>query len=245
MSINIRPGVSIGPGNNFKVPYIPLVTSGMLYNFDAASYSGSGDWIDGCAGTHATLVNAPSWSSDNGGIFTLNQSYDQYFTAPWPSFEPTFTIDMWFNFTADQAGDAPCLITDSFSGGDINFTINATQSKLQTGWYNTNWNGQFADNNVGAPFTHDGTTWYNIIMAVGATEYKDYINGDVSYAPGNFGGGSAPIGSGSSQMLYIGHRWDNDQTINAKIAVVNIYNRALSDQEAAQNYNHYKKRFGL
>jgi len=27
-------------------------------------------------------------------------------------------------------------------------------------------------------------------MAVGATEYKDYINGVATYAPCNFGGGS-------------------------------------------------------
>ena len=82
-------------------------------------------------------------------------------------------------------------------------------------------------------------------MAVGASDYKDYINGAVTYAPGNFGGGSAPNGSSSLQQFYIGKRWDGTDTVNAKIAVVNIYNRALTDVEVAQNFTHYKKRFGL
>jgi hypothetical protein len=82
-------------------------------------------------------------------------------------------------------------------------------------------------------------------MAVGATEYKDYINGAVSYAPGNFGGGSAPTGSGAAQRFFIGHRWDNADTVNAKIAVVNIYTRALTDAEVAQNFAYYQSRFGL
>jgi xanthine dehydrogenase iron-sulfur cluster and FAD-binding subunit A len=82
-------------------------------------------------------------------------------------------------------------------------------------------------------------------MAVGASEYKDYINGAVTYAPGNFGGGAAPNGSSALQKFYIGKRWDNADTVNAKMAVVNIYNRALTDAEANQNFKHYKARFGL
>ena len=150
-----------------------------------------------------------------------------------------------FENTAAQPGGAPCLISDDFSG-PFNFTINAASNQLQTGWYTTNWGGQYATNNVPTALTHDGSTWYNITMAVGASQYKDYINGSVSYAPGNFGpGGSAPNGSGSRQQFYIGHRRDNADTVNAKMAVVNIYTRALTDAEVAQNFNYYKSRFGL
>ena len=52
-------------------------------------------------------------------------------------------------------------------------------------------------------------------------------------------------GSSPTQEFYIGKRWDNADTVNAKIAVVNIYNRALTDVEVAQNYNYYRSRFGL
>ena len=209
------------------------------------AYTFTGPWIDGVNGVLATPYNVPAWSSDNGGTFLLTAPAVQYFSVPWPTFQPTFTIDMWFNFTDNQAGDNPCLLSDEFTGAPFNFTINASADKLLTGWYTTNWTGQYADNNVGAPLVHDGSTWYNLIMSVGATEYKDYINGAVSYAPGNFGGGAAPNGSSPTQRFFIGHRWDLEQTVNAKIAVVNIYDRALSDAEAAQNFAHYKARFGL
>lgn len=247
MTITLNPGTVINPGITLTVPLAglaPLVTDGILLNFDAASYT-SGDWIDQHAGVPATPYNSPVWSSDNGGTFVLSASSVQYFSVPWPTFQPTYTIDMWFNFTASQVNDGPCLISDEFTGAPFNFTINVAGNGVQTGWYTTNWTGQYADNNVGAPFVHDGSTWYNIIMSVGATEYKDYINGAVSYAPGNFGGGSAPNGSSPTQQFFIGHRWDLDQTVNAKIAVVNIYDRALTDAEAAQNFTHYRARFGL
>ena len=242
MALTIGTGITIGGGISVA-PYYALVTDGLLLNFDAATYSGSGNWIDGVSGVQAVPSNGPAWNSTNGGTFILSAPSVQYFTVPWPTFQPTYTLDIWFNFTAAQPGGAPCLISDDFSG-NFNFTINAASNQLQTGWYTTNWGGQYATNNVPTGLTHDGSTWYNITMAVGASEYKDYINGTVSYAPGNFGpGGSAPNGSGSRQQFYIGKRWDGTDTVNAKMAVVNVYNRALTDAEALQNYRHYRSRF--
>jgi hypothetical protein len=243
MTFVINPGMAIGPGVAMTSLTYSLVTAGMLLNFDAATYT-TGDWIDSRNGVAATPTNSPVWSASNGGTFELSTASVQYFTVPWPTFQPTFTIDMWFNLTASQTADAPCLISDDFSG-PFNFAINASGNRLKTGWYTTNWEGQYADNNMGAEFTHDGSTWYNITMAVGATEYRDHINGAVSYAPGDFGGGSAPNGSGSAQRFFIGKRWDLTDTVNAKIAVVNLYDRALTAEEVAENFNHYRARFGL
>ena len=218
-----------------------IITTGTAFTSGSA-YTFIGNWVDSVSGVSATPSNSPVWSSDNGGTFVLSAPDVQYFTVPWPTFQPTFTIDIWFNFTASQVGGSPCLISDQFTGAPFNFTINTAGNYLQTGWYSTNWQGQYATNNVQTELTHDGSTWYNIIMAVGASEYKDYINGAVSYAPGNLGG-SAPNGSSPSQRFFIGKRWDGTETVNAKMAVVNIYNRALTDAESLQNYNHYKSRF--
>jgi len=242
MSLSIS-NLTLGSGITISTAPV-LVTQNLLLNFDAATYSGTGNWIDGVSGVQAVPSNSPVWSASNGGTFVLSAPSIQYFTVPWPTFQPTYTIDIWFNFTASQVGDAPCLISDDFSG-PFNFTINASQNFLQTGWYTTNWQGQYATNNVPTALTHDGSTWYNITMAVGASQYKDYINGVATYAPGNFGGGSAPNGSGARQQFYIGKRWDNADTVNAKMAVVNIYTRALTDVEVLQNFTYYKSRFGL
>jgi len=242
MSLEIN-NLTIGAGITVSISPV-LVTQDLLLNFDAATYSGTGNWIDEVSGVQAVPSNSPTWSASNGGTFELSAPSVQYFTVPWPTFQPVYTIDIWFNFTDSQIGGSPCLISDDFSG-PFNFTINATGNYLQTGWYTTNWQGQYATNNIPTALTHDGSTWYNITMAVGASQYKDYINGQVTYAPGNFGGGSAPNGSGNQHQFYIGKRWDLTDTVNAKMAVVNIYNRALTDSEVSQNFNHYRSRFGL
>lgn len=244
MALSIGTGITLGGGITIS-PNFGLVTNGLLLNYDAATYSGTGNWIDGVSGVPAVPTNSPAWNSSNGGTFILSAPSVQYFTVPWPTFQPEFTIDMWFNFTDNQVGGAPCLISDEYVNAPFNFTINVSNNYLQTGWYTTNWGGQYATNNTEVPLTHDGSTWYNITMAVGATEYKDYINGAVSYAPGNFGGGSAPNGSSPTQQFFIGKRWDGTDTVNAKIAVCNIYNRALTDSEVAKNFNYYRARFGV
>jgi len=236
----IGAGITVGSGI-YTAP--PLVTDGLLLNFDAATYSGSGNWIDSYNGVQAVPSNNPAWSSTNGGTFVLDAPSVQYFTVPWPTFQPTYTLDIWFNFTASQIYASPCLISDDFSGPPFNFTINAAGNYLQTGWYTTNWQGQYATNNVPIALTHDGSTWYNITMSVPATQgYKDYINGAVSL---EWNGNPPPNGSSPSQQFFIGHRWDLDETVNAKIAVVNIYDRALTDTEVSQNFNYYRSRFGL
>ena len=244
MSLIIGGGIAVGSG--IRITEISsLVTNGLLLNFDAATYTGSGDWIDNHAGVHATPHNNPSWSSENGGTFVLNASEIQYFSVPWPTFQPTYTIDMWFNFTNDQPGGAPCLISDEFTGAPFNFTINVANNGVLTGWYTTNWGGQYADNNIGVPFVHDGSVWYNIVMSVGTTEYNDYINGNLSYGPARYGieVNGAPNGSSPTQQFFIGHRWDLPDTVNAKISIVNIYDRALTDAEVQQNYNYYRLRY--
>ena len=242
MSLTIGGGITLGTGISVT-PSQAIVTNGLLLNFDASTYTGTGDWIDSYAGVHATPINNPTWSSDNGGTFVLSQPAVQYFSVPWPTFQPTYTIDMWFNFTGNQAG-AACLISDEFTGAPFNFTINAGGNTLVTGWYTTNWSGQQAYQGA---IPTDGSTWYNIVMSVGETEYNDYINGALSYGPGRYGieVNGAPNGSSPTQTFYIGKRWDLTDTVNAKIAVVNIYDRALTDVEAAQNFNYYRSRFGL
>jgi hypothetical protein len=245
MTVTIGNGITIGAGIAMTLPPPGLVTAGMLLNFDAATYT-SGDWIDSYNGVPATPYNNPTWSSDNGGTFLLDANSIQYFSVPWPTLQPTFTLDIWFNFTGNQPGDA-CLISDEFTGAPFNFTILVAGNYLQTGWYTTNWQGQYATNNTPTALPTDGSTWYNIVMAVDTATYKDYINGAVSYDPGSFSsiGIAPPNGSSPTQRFFIGHRWDLPDTVNAKMSVVNVYDRALTDVEVTQNFDYYRSRFGL
>jgi hypothetical protein len=238
----IGPGVTLGAGITLTSPP-SIVTNGLLYNYDAATYSGTGNWIDSVQGAQAVPSYGPTW---DGTAFTLDRTSSQYFTAPWPSFQPTYTVDVWFTMNGNQSSEA-ALICDSFQGGPMNFVICSGGSGgavLDCGWFTTNW--AYGQNSNPGGYTADGTTWYNLIMAVSSTGVVDYINGAVSNATQNpFNGGvSAPNGSGPDQVFWIGKSWSN-QFYNGKVAVVNMYDRALSDAEVLQNFNYYRSRFGL
>jgi hypothetical protein len=76
-----------------------------------------------------------------------------------------------------------------------------------------------------------------------------YINGQVSnqaVSGWNIMGGVTTNGNfaGPSQ-LYVGTSGYQDRNMQGKIALVLMYNRALTGQEQIQNYNYLKTRFGL
>jgi hypothetical protein len=68
LSIN---NLTIGSGITISVSPV-LVTQDLLLNFDAATYSGTGNWIDEVSGVQAVPSNSPTWSSTNGGTFVLS-----------------------------------------------------------------------------------------------------------------------------------------------------------------------------
>jgi hypothetical protein len=221
-----------------------IVTGGLLYNYDASTYSGSGDWIDSVSGAHAVRGGfASQYPTYDGTAFTLDRSLNQHFIAPWPQFRTVYTIDVWFVMDGNQNGEAS-LICDSFSG-PMNFVICSPNNgnHLQCGWFSTNW--AYGQDSYSAGYNNNGTTWYNLTMSVSSTGVVDYVNGAVSNATQNpFAGISSPNGTGSAHEFWIGKGWSGGY-FNGKVAVVNMYDRALTDAEVLQNYNHYKTRYGL
>lgn len=241
MSITLGSGITLGAGISLITP-ASIVTNGLLYNYDATTYSGTGNWIDLVQGAEAVPTRSPTW---DGTAFTLDRTNGQFFTAPWPTFQPTYTIDLWFTMNGSQAGEA-ALICDSFQGGPMNFVIccgGFGPTDLACGWFTTNW--AYGQNSNPSGYIADNTTWYNLTMSVSSTGVIDYINGAVSNATQNpfTGGVSAPNGSASGlHQFYIGCSWSG-QYYNGKIAVVNMYDRALTGTEVMQNFNYYNPRF--
>jgi len=230
---------------NITIADMVLVTSGLLYNYDASTYSGTGDWIDSVSGAHAVKTGAfdpgPTWSN---GVFTLDRTKSQHFIAPWGSFRTTFTIDIWFTMDGNQQAEA-VLIGDAFGGGQVmNFVICSPSNgnQLQCGWFPQNWAyGQNTFPQGG--YNINGTTWYNLTMAVSSTGVVDYVNGTVNNSTQNpFNGITSPGGAGNTNEFRIGRGWSG-YNFNGKVAVVNIYNRALNSTEVLQNFNYYKNRY--
>lgn len=84
-------------------------------------------------------------------------------------------------------------------------------------------------------------TWYNVITthdnAAGGNHHKVYINGSLQQ--------TSSTGNASSARRFFVGNWDSSWSMVGKIGCIRVYNRHLTEEEVAQNYNVTKNRFGL
>ena len=213
-----------------------IVTDGLVIALDAGntkSYPGSGTtWknmaTEGSFGD-ATLKTGGSlntYSSNNGGYFSLPRAY---ITKPNGSF-PTFTNSVWcrtsnvsgFNSMIDQ-GSGNFLFT--FLNDDL-IIYDPTESVPNSSftvavdtWYN-----------VVATHTHTGPISFYVDGELVHTSSSSYSD---SQAFTNWSFGAAGVYSGSDGIDV----WDGF------ISSISVYNRSLTAAEVQQNYNALKGRY--
>ncbi len=201
-----------------------VVTSGLFLYYDAAntrSYSGSGVTVNNLfAGYGCTLVNGPTYSSNNQGYFSFDGTND-YGQLTLPALT-NWSFSFWIYNHTVPSSEKQLLSTS----GDV-VGLSMISSK-----YNI-WNG--ATNPSTSSIAQ--STWTNVVFInVSGTASTIYINGalDTRFATSN------SISSGSAQLLAILSTSRNTQ---AYLGNFLGYNRALSAQEVLQNYNATKKRY--
>ena len=206
----------------------PIVTSGLVMSLDAGnlvSYSGTGTtWRDLTTnGNNGTLTNGPTYSSANGGSILFDGSDDKIVGGNF-SQGTIITINIWFKQTSSAVNKGLIAI-----GGAYYYLGGAGFTVLQI--YNGSQYGAYIE--VPSP-----TTWNMATFVITPTTSTLYLNGSnptsdstVMQTSGNLYIGSFP-GGGSGLF-------------NGNISTVQIYNRSLTADEIAQNYNAQKSRFGL
>jgi hypothetical protein len=222
-----------------------IVTNGLVLCLDAAnqkSYPGSGTiWYDLTGNfNNGTLINGPTFSSDNGGSIVFD-GIDDYtdcgtFTGLGSS---NRTINVWFKIISLSVSGNKRIIslaTDNTSTDTPAFTLgySTTLTSLNIGLGGNPYNGYLTL----PAFTLN--TWINICGSINSNTISVYVNG-------NFFNNATNTGTvGANPIVYLG-RYNNfyGQYGNINIAQTSIYNRALSAQEVLQNYNATKTRFGL
>lgn len=232
-----------------------IVEDGLVLALDAAnvkSYqSGSTVWNDLTSNNiSASLVNGPSFVDENGGVLDFDGSNDYV--------EATANLS-----TLTNLSEGTIEIVFSWDSGD-----GTTLLHLHAGssFYGTNvglgsWTGSTNDESIFIyVFQADGTG--NVISyRDGELKYRDgqyhhiiftesTANGVSMYVDGvevNLGGELSAFTPTTVTKLQIGRRaYDASTTIHGgKIPLVRIYNRALTAEEAINNFNAIKGRFGL
>lgn len=228
---------SFGFGGGFTTAASAIPTSGLLLHLDASnstSYPGSGttwyDLADSPVANNATLVNTPTYSTNNGGYFNFAKASSESATVSGTNVVPSaaYTKAVWFNLT-DTTSDNN--LVSSATGG--HFMFFASTNKLLCGHANVLPYDAFA-----SVTTISAGVWYLAVLTYTTADgMKLYINGafDSSFSIiAHTGDGSTNIG-----------RFGVGNFLNGNIAQVLTYNRAISASEVSSIYNATKSRFGL
>jgi hypothetical protein len=211
-----------------------IVTDGLRYHLDAAnrkSYPNSGStWYD--------------ISGSTGSNFTLNGSL------------------VHNNFYFDATNNSNYISGPSYSNGTNNFTysfwvmwdfIRSLSTLMENGqWgdshiirYSTSSNGiQIYSEGIfyGAhSFIPSTNTWYNIVIRRESNLSQFYLNG-VYQNQRSF---NSNINISNANLFLCRSVHAENQHLDGKISVFQMYTKALKQTEISQNYNALKGRYGL
>ena len=227
-----------------------IVQQGLVLNLDAGniySYAGAGTtWYDVSGNSfNATLINSPTYTSDNGGVLNWASASSQYATVPMSSTlrVASITEEVWvyLSGTADQV-----FIGSQYGTGSNNSF--ALWLSGGTFYFGVNTGGSFYNSASSAAST---STWYHLVHTYNATTQYLYINGVLTTTLNSAASGNISYDA-SNTLLAIGADFNGtgynvgpSVYTNGKMPVVRIYNIALSAAQVLQNYNATKGRFGL
>ena len=154
-----------GYWNSYLIPILSLDAGNPL------SYPGTGTvWTDIIGGKTFNLVNGPGYDPSNGGKF--------YFYAPGgqhaicntslPSLS-TWSVGVWHYYTGSETGSAPCIVTETFVGGGINYSLGKNNGPFSVGFFNGGW--QVTDGYSLTP-----NNWYFIVGTYDGSTINLYVN---------------------------------------------------------------------
>jgi hypothetical protein len=244
MAITIGPGITVGAGVGISSSSSSPLTNQVL-SLDAgnpASYPGTGTvWTDTIGSMAFDLINGPTYNSGNGGYIQFTPSSGQYARsysnlgtlAAW-------SIEAWHYYDGTNTSSGPNIFTEyQYGGGTINLGLgwgngSGADNELQAWWYGPGFQGT-------PSYSLTPGAWYQIVGTFDGTTLNLYVNNTLVRTAVAPPGGAANPAIGYGLMT----RWDPGGLWGGRLAIVNVYNSALSGAEVTQNFNFYRARFGL
>jgi hypothetical protein len=215
---------------------------GLLIYLDAAvldSYAGSGGtWNDLSGRGNNLTIYGGATTSTMGGATAFNLNADgKYFAGSLSGTMPTTnaTLEAWIYPGASEvtSGDRGTVILLSGASA-IYMSWNKSNRYLSNYWYNHNPEGYHETNGPSSreAWTHWCSVWNNSSGAL-----NQWVNGTKN--------STSTVGDASTgNSLNIGREGSGRQ-FSGGIAVIRIYNIALTDNQVLQNFNATRNRFGI
>lgn len=228
--ITIEGGVTVG---NVPVPPAPT----LMLNLDGADYT-SGDWVDTVSSKAFQLYGGVTYSASNGGCLVFDPASNQYAQCSTSlSNLSTWSALAWHYYAGTNDSGSPCIITEVFTGGSINYVLGNTSDTsplLVAGWYNGGWNM--------SGYALTPGNWYQIVGTYDGAHVRLYVN-TVLVRELTSTGNATSSNSGIKLM----NRWDvgSTQFWGGKLGKVQVYEGAMRFGDILADWNTNKARFGL
>lgn len=217
-----------------------IVRDGLVLWLEAShpdSYPGSGTaWSDlSDSGNNGTLVDGVVFSSANRGTFVFNGSSGYLVPEnPFAIWNKSFTISQWVYFVDDTRG---ILVGDFLTNNAINTAFEKhTSRRLRLYWDASP--DIFTGNNA-----IDLNVWqYVTVVRDKNTSQVRFYNNDSLVHTYN--------GALSDKTATVPHRIGADgrtgtTVVDGEIASTQIYEKSLTQEEIAQNFNALRGRYGI
>jgi hypothetical protein len=218
-----------------------IVTANLYANYDASTITNTSTIPDSSGNNRdATLFNSPANVTVYGTqVLQLSSASSQFFgnTAGYGTdLDSEFTFDVWCYPTS--AGTAGTLISEWSNG-----TWDSGWQDNQMGFTNVDIRaGVYPTGGTVAKDSWTANTWYHIVMTYDSTGVKTYVNnvaGSTTSGEKASPGGTF-LGMGIPNADYLG---GVEGYFNGYIGAWKIYDRALTAEEVAQNYNALLSRY--
>ena len=214
----------------------PVVTTGLQLYLDAgnaSSYSGSGTAWNDLSGNsrNGTLTNGPTYSATNGGSIVFDGSND-YVQCTGSLTVTAATFVTWIRRNGNQGQYDGILFSRGTNTTGMNF-----QTSNQLGYH---WNDAGNTYNWQSGLTIPNLTWCMIAVSVtssAATAYLCQASGITT---------STNTVSHTSSVLddiKLARDEVSSRYFNGNIAIAQLYNIALSEEQVSQNFAADRGRF--
>jgi hypothetical protein len=227
----------------------PIITDGLVFAVNAGnlvSYeSGSTTTYSLTGSLSGSLVNGVGYNQNNGGnwIFDgVDDRIDINNNTLIQNLTTNFTIEAIVKFNTSGGQYAIFTKGSSFTQGwTLYVRTEAPGPQFSMIGFNTSSvsSGLLAPTPAGGISTN---VWYHIVYTYDQVSVKSYINGRFSTSTGYT---QTFISTSSTPVIGYDPNIGNPRFWNGNIGYVSLYNRALSAQEVAQNFQAQRSRFGL
>jgi hypothetical protein len=212
-------------------------TNSLIVSFDSAERleEDANLWYNE-ANTYQYAIISNTVSITSGGM-QFNGANDTIIMPHANSLNVSNAITVISWFYQDKANSQPkTIVSKSNAGKTRGFEFFSQNNNLEVVvWPRT------ANNILAYSNTVNANTWHCAAFTYDGVRVRGYLNGVlIDMTPGVSNGATDTANS-----FYVGSRSDSSNTMNGRIGIVQVYNRALTNNDIISSFNRYRGRFGI